>query len=222
MMHYKNLYLIGTSHIATESIQEVEQTIKKEKPAIVALELDHARFQALHSKTERTPSLRDIARLGVKGYLFARIGHYVEHKLGSIVGVKPGSEMLKAAEIAYQEGAKIALIDQPIEKTLHRFSARLTWKEKGRFLYDLLTGFFRKQKITFDLSKVPEKKLIKKMITDVKQKYPSVYKTLIEERNIYMAKRLHNLMQNYEKIVGIVGAGHEEDIISEIKNLKSV
>ena len=46
-MMYKNLTIIGTSHIAAESVAKVERTILKEQPAIVALELDRKRLMAL-------------------------------------------------------------------------------------------------------------------------------------------------------------------------------
>ena len=34
-MHYKNLSIIGTSHIAAQSLKEVEEAIIKEKPDII-------------------------------------------------------------------------------------------------------------------------------------------------------------------------------------------
>ena len=37
-----------------------------------------------------------------------------------------------------------------------------------------------------------------------------------------MAKRLDGLMKNYKKIVAVVGAGHEEEIIEEIKRIRDV
>ena len=38
------LKIIGTSHIAKESVEEVKDTILKEKPDIIALELDRKRL----------------------------------------------------------------------------------------------------------------------------------------------------------------------------------
>ncbi len=35
-----------------------------------------------------------------------------------------------------------------------------------------------------------------------------------------MAKKLFVLIKNYEKVMGFVGAGHEEEIISYIKKLE--
>ena len=54
----------------------------------------------------------------------------------------------------------------------------------------------------------------------VKERYPNFYRVLVEDRNKYMAKKLFKLMRNYNKIVAVVGAGHEEEIIEDIKLLR--
>lgn len=221
MKTYKNLYLIGTSHIAKQSIQEVEQVILEKKPKIVALELDKRRFFALMHPIKRKIRLRDISKVGFKGFLFQVIGFWIEKKLGKMVGVPPGSEMKKAAETAMKMKSDIALIDEDIEQVLRRLSKRITWREKGRFLKEVCLSFFSaKKRIKIDLTKVPEEKLIRKLTAKVKKDYPSFYKTIIEERNIYMAKNLYKLM-NLEKergIIAIVGAGHEKELMDLVKH----
>ncbi len=222
MQVFRNLILIGTSHIAKQSVKEVEETIIKEKPEVVALELDKGRFYALVNEIKGRIGFKDVKNIGFKGYVFAKAGEFVERKLGGKVGINPGDEMLKAAKIASREKCKIALIDQKIEITLKNFSKEITWKEKFRFFVDILKGIFsKKHRISFDLSKVPKKEMIVKMLEYVKERYPNLYKVLVEDRNKYMAKKLFKLMQNYSKIVAVVGAGHEDEIIEEIKKLES-
>jgi len=125
--------------------------------------------------------------------------------------------MKAAVQLAKKNKIKIAFIDQPIQITLKRLSKALTWKEKFRFIGD----FFRpkKQQIDFDLSTVPNKQTIKRMVGEVKKQYPSLHKVLIEERNYYMARKLKGLISQFpdKKILAIVGAGHEEEIISILK-----
>lgn len=221
MRSYQNLTIIGTSHISKESVNLVEKTILESKPDVVAIELDKERFYGLMSGQKGSTSLKDIKRIGVKGYLFAKLGHWAETKLGGMVGTSPGDEMIKAAKAAEQIQARIALIDQPIEVTLKKFSKRITWKEKFRFVWDLLTGWMRKdQKIKIDLNKVPAEELIEKMISMVKKRYPNVYDVLIDERNKIMAKHLNKLMQMHSKVIGIIGAGHEKEVIEYIKELQ--
>src|SRR3989344_7608224 len=100
MMQYKNLTIIGTSHIARQSLEEVEMAIEQGKPDIVALELDRKRLYALMNKQNSKISLYDIRRVGLKGFIFSLIGAWAEKKLGKMVGVAPGSEMKKAIMLA--------------------------------------------------------------------------------------------------------------------------
>lgn len=225
MKTLQNLTIIGTSHIAVQSIREVTEAIDQIKPQIVALELDKTRFRSLTSKNTRKVRFSDIPKIGIKGYLFVLIGAYVQKKLGQIVKVQPGAEMLTAIQLAKKNKSKIALIDQPIEITLKRFSEEFTWKEKLRFIVDIFKGLiFRKREFKkyhleqLDLTKVPEEKLIKQLINQLKQRYPSIYKVLIKERNYVIANNLTTLIkQNHDdKIVAVIGAGHETEIIKLI------
>ena len=224
MQKYKNLTIIGTSHIAIESIKEVEKQIPKIKPFIIALELDKKRFQSLASRKKRKIRIRDIKKFGLKGWLFNLIGSWIERKLGKIIGVTPGSEMKKAINLAKKLKSNIALIDQDITITLKKLSKRLTWKEKFRFIADIFKSFFVKGEIKFDLRKVPSEKIIEELTLKVKKRYPTFYTTLIKERNLFMAKALYNLITKYpnKQIVAIVGAGHTPAIINLIKKQKGV
>ena len=219
-MDYNNLKIIGTSHIAKQSLEEVEDAIKSWKPDIVALELDKRRFYGLFKKPGKI-RIYDIKRVGIKGFVFSIIGAWAEKKLGKIVGVAPGSEMKKAVRLARKNSIEIALIDQDIEITLKRFSKSLTWKEKWNFISDIFKAIFgNKKTIEFDLTKVPSKDVIKKLVEQVKKRYPSVYMVLIEERNYVMAQNIKGIMDLHpdKKLLAIVGAGHEEDIIEFINN----
>ncbi len=218
-MDYKNLIIIGTSHIAKQSLDDVNKAIEAGKPDIIALELDERRLHSLFMKPGKI-RIYDIKRVGIKGFIFSLIGAWAEKKLGKMVGVAPGSEMKIAVRLARKYNVQIALIDQDIEITLKRFSKSLTWKEKWNFIADILKAIFmRKKVIEFDLTKVPSKKVIKKLVDEVKKRYPNIYKVLIEERNEVMANNLKRIMElNPEKkILAVVGAGHEDDILELIK-----
>ena len=219
-MRFKNLVLVGTSHIAKESVEEVGEVIKNETPNVVALELDKQRMYALLNKDKARPGIKSIRRIGIKGFLFSIVGSWVERKLGEKVGVSPGSEMLQAYKIARENKIDVALIDQDIEITLKRFSKSLTWKKKWRFVVDLFKGLiFKQEVIKIDLSKVPSKEIIAKLLKQVKDRYPNVYKVLVEERNNFMAARLAQMIYRFpdKKIVAFIGAGHEKEILSLVK-----
>jgi pheromone shutdown-related protein TraB len=219
-MKFKNLTIIGTSHIAKQSIKEVQIVILKEEPDIVALELDKRRLTALLSEKKSKITIKDIKHVGLKGWIFSIIGAWVEKKLGDQVGVSPGSDMVAAFKAARKAKAKVALIDQDIEITLKHFSKELSWREKWNFFIDIIKGLvFRKTDIGFDLSTVPTQATISKLIKQVKKRYPNIYKVLIVERNQVMASNLTSLLIQFpdDKIVAIVGAGHEKDILDIVK-----
>lgn len=138
-----------------------------------------------------------------------------------MVGTDPGAEMLQAIKLAKKNKIPLALIDQNITITLQRFSQTLTWKERFHFVADIFKGIFsrKKQLETFDLTQVPPKELIKKLIKELKQRYPNIYQVLVEERNKIMIRNLSFLSQeNPEKnILVIVGAGHEDAIQKAFK-----
>jgi len=211
--------IIGTSHISKESIQSIKKFVEEEKPEIIALELDQQRAASLMDNNKRRISINTIPKIGIKGYLFALIGQYIQGKLGKIIGTAPGSDMKTGLLLARKHNLKIALIDQPIEMTLRNFSKSLTWKEKFRFFGDILMGLlFPKRQIQkygldkIDLKKVPEKEVIKKMMNELKERFPNVYKSLVSDRNKYMIKNLIGLQRANpdKKILVIVGAGHED------------
>lgn len=219
MITYKNFTFIGTSHISTQSIQEVKEVIYNKKPEIIALELDQKRFFVLLKEKKHKTSLKDIFNIGFVPFLINAFGSYMQRKLGDIVGVKPGSELRQAISLAKENNIKLALIDQDIQITLKKLSKNFTTKEKFRFLLDIIKSPFAREKIKIDLTKVPDEKIIKMVIQRVKKRYPSVYKVLIEERNKIMAKNLYNIKKENlnSQIVVIVGAGHLPQLLNYLK-----
>ena len=51
-MKYQNLTIIGTSHIAQQSLDDVKKAIEEGKPDIVAIELDSKRLHSLFRKKD--------------------------------------------------------------------------------------------------------------------------------------------------------------------------
>jgi pheromone shutdown-related protein TraB len=213
--------LIGTSHIAKESVQSVRHIIESWKPDIVAVELDHGRLKGLLKKEKQSYSFRSIRQIGLKGLLFAIGASWATRRLGRAVGMEPGEDMLTAVKLARERNIKVALIDQNIAITLKRFSQRLTWKERGSFIADIFRSIFNGKREmeklgikTMDLSKVPSDELITKMVSHMKDRYPNVYDVLVEERNIVMARNLRVVQADHpeKNILAVVGAGHIEGL----------
>jgi pheromone shutdown protein TraB len=227
-----NVILIGTSHIAKESVKNVAAVIKhfsKVGEVVVGVELDKYRFHALVRKEKRSymPSWQNVRAFGVAGTLFAMLAGYVSHKLGEQVGAQPGDDMLSAIFTAKKLDLTIALLDQPVQITLRRFSQAITWTEKFRFVGDVLQGLFFPRRMLekygvehFDLAKVPSKKIIAQLVSHVETRYPNVYGVLIGERNRFMVRKIKNFQRKYpdKMIIAVVGAGHEAGMERLLEN----
>ncbi|MFO7872845.1 MAG: TraB/GumN family protein [Candidatus Undinarchaeales archaeon] len=207
--------IIGVSHISPESIKDVEARIKKEKPDCVAVELDRNRFEALR-KGEKI-SISAVKYIGFRNYLLAKIMSAVQEYLGKKTGVIPGEEMLSAVKAGHMSGAEVVLIDRNLKVTLDRLKT-ISFREK----IGLFFSIFKKIKIeNFDLRKVPPERVIEKIIEQIKETSPGLYRVMIEERNEYMAKVLSKLKKRHSKIIVVVGAGHKKGLEQKLKNLNS-
>lgn len=218
-MDLSNLTLYGTSHISKDSVAGVRKIIEEDKPDIVCLELDRNRFMGLNENSKRRISIKEISRLGFKGFIFAAVGSYVQRKLGNIVKTDPGSEMKEVVKLAKKNNFKIMLIDRDIRTTLKRFSK--AWKIKDTFVLikDFFMGFFKKKQLKFKLNEVPSENIIDELILEVKNKFPAIYKVLIEERNKYMSVNIIRILNQFPdaKVLAVVGAGHKKGML-EILN----
>jgi len=217
-----NILILGTSHISSDSVNQIKNTFLDFKPDIVAVELDKNRLFSLKHPQKKIKAniFLQIKTFGVTGFVFATLGKYLQKKLGSIVKTNPGADMLMAVNLAQNNSLQLELMDQDIQITLKKFSKAFSFKEKMKLLKDLiLSPFSKKQKINFDIKKVPEEKIITQLIDQVKSTYPSIYFVFIEERNQIMAKnliRLHKLHPD-KKIFAVVGAGHKEGMLLLLK-----
>jgi len=215
---YKNILFIGTSHIAKQSIREITEQFASLNPDIICVELDNKRLHGLVNNEKPNYSLIGIKYYGLQGYMFAVLGSLLQKRMGNIVGVSPGSDMLTAVNLAKRNGKRLELIDQNIDITLRRFSKSFTMKEKAKMLYDIMRSPFSK-KMQINLNNVPKEEVIEKLMQQLKDRYPKLYSVLVEERNYVMAKNIYRIMsQNPDKkILVVIGAGHELELIKLVK-----
>jgi pheromone shutdown protein TraB len=222
---WKNVSIVGSSHIAAESVREIKRTLQVQQPAIVCVELDPARANALmrNEKSSLSPLL--VFRVGVAGYFFVLIGRMVQQKLGDVVGLSAGADMKMAIEYAQKQKITLALIDQPIEITLQDLSKKFTWREKLRLLSDTVFPPHIEEIDALkrhDLRRVPSAKIIVPLLAFLAKRYPGLYAAIIGKRNSYMAKKLYLLHTQSPAvpIVAVMGAGHVEGVFAELLRLE--
>lgn len=217
----RDIIIVGTAHVSEKSIAEVTRTIEESRPDVVAVELCESRYRALTG--ERDSDELEIKELlsGGKFYYFLVqfFLAYVQKKVGSELGVKPGAEMLAAIDSARAIGAKVALVDRDIGVTIQRFWTGMGIFEKIRMIFALIPALFGKGGEDIDIASITEEDVVSQLIAEFRKVSPRAANALVDERDIYIAKNLLNLQG---KVVAVVGAGHREGIMKYLKDPQSI
>jgi pheromone shutdown protein TraB len=163
----ENIVLIGTAHVSKKSVAEVEASIVKYKPDIVAVELDSKRYTAITKKHRwEKMSILEVIKTG-KGFLLLAQTFLamIQRKLGKEFGVEPGAEMVAAIKTARKHKLKVALVDRDITVTFKRAWRLMTFREKLRlFWYTMkaLVGYDRLEAELEEELKAKEEERLKK------------------------------------------------------------
>ncbi len=209
------IIFVPTSHVARESLENVRNIVSKEKPDCIALELDVNRYHALKAEeSERAGTIGMIKAFGLFTFLIFWVMKKLQNYFGGKTGILPGSEMLRGVEIAEEMGIPYAFIDQPIEETFMGIK-EVPFSEKLGLIWMLIKAVFGVfcpfgKKVEIDLNRLPTKKLIEHAMRQFRKELPNFYKVLVEDRNRHMASNLKILGKEFQKIVCVVGAGHED------------
>lgn len=220
------IIIVGTAHVSEKSIAQVNEIIDREKPDIVAVELDQGRFHALKGENNE-PKEINVKQLLSEGKFYYFLIHwllgFVQKKIGDEEGVKPGAEMLAAIQKAESSGARVALIDRDIQVTLGRFWNKMSFFEKMKLFISLggaSLGIGAGTK-NIDMDTVTNEDVVSQLVKELRNMVPSAATVLIDERDAIMAKNLLDLSLE-GKVVAVVGAGHREGIKKYIDNPKTL
>lgn len=220
-MENKRLVIVGTAHVSPQSIKDVEETIDKELPDAVAVELDSRRFFTLTKGVQRDIPLMEVIKRGETHLLlFQLLMSYFQKKMGDTYGVKPGEEMLTAVNKAQEINADIILIDRDIDITLKRFWTSLTLWEKLKILGHLIKDFVKQEEV--ELEQMLEEDVLEVLVKEFRGIAPSAARVLIDERDSYMASNLFKSLPNYNKIVAVVGAGHKKGVENHLMDPQNI
>ncbi|MFT4948597.1 MAG: pheromone shutdown protein TraB [Natronomonas sp.] len=133
--------VVGTAHVSEESVQEVEETLERERPDVVAVELDESRYRRLQGGEPDDIDPEDLIRgRTVFQFIAYWLLSYVQAKLGERFDVEPGADMMAAVDTAERLGLGVALVDRDIQVTVRRFWSRLRLREKVALFATLLVG----------------------------------------------------------------------------------
>jgi len=210
----REFILIGTAHISQESVDIVTQTILEEQPDTVCVELDEQRFQALKNRNRwESLNLIQVIRKGQAPFLMANLAlSSFQKRLGLHTGVKPGAELVAAAETAEQQGLAVELVDRNLRTTLLRAWRKTGFFKKIYLLSTLLGSIFEDQKIDEEeLNRLRQTDTLSAMLEEMSELLPTVKGILVDERDIFMAHHIRHAPGN--KVLAVVGAAHMPGIV---------
>lgn len=207
--HNRTILLVGTAHISQESVTLVREVIEHERPDGVCIELDEKRYQALTEKKRwQALDLKQIIKDKQLSTLMVNLlmASY-QKKLGAQLGVKPGAELLAAAQSAKEQNIPIALCDRDVRITLRRAWKSTSLLKKGYLLTTLFASLFDTTEISEEkLAELKQKDVLSELMGEMSEILPNVKKVLIDERDIYLSEMIKATPG--EHIVAVVGAGH--------------
>ena len=236
--------LIGTAHVSQESINEVSGIIREEKPDLICVELDEGRYASI-TKKESWENL-NMVKVFKEGKGFLLMANLVlsgfQRRMGAELGVKPGEEMKAALDLAKELGIPHALCDREIQVTLRRAWASCGFWSKNKLLASLLASAFTTEKLSAqEIEDLKNRNELDSMMNELASYLPSVKRTLIDERDEYLAAKIWSSAQaqarkelvpgnvvpgNFvptdhpkQKIVAIVGAGHMQGIKTHLEKI---
>lgn len=213
----RTVHLLGTAHISAESCAEVEAAVRDLKPDAVLVELDEGRLKSLRDPdTWKRTDVRQVIRQGQLPALIANLvlGSY-QRRLGGQTGVRPGSELLRAVETAEAAGIPVTLCDRPIRKTLRRIWAGMGWWGRMQLLGALVGSLFSRQSVSeAELSALKQRDSLHLMVSEMGGAMPGLARTLISERDWYMAEGIQ--ASAGRTVLAVVGAAHVPGMVEAL------
>ena len=218
LINGKEITIIGTAHISSESVEEVKQVLLEIQPDTVAIELDDERYKSMTEKKNwQDMDIVDIIKKKKVGFLVAQmILSSYQRKIAQNLKLNVGEEMSTAIQYSKEYHTKLLMIDRNIQTTLLRIWHNLGWFEKVKMLTELLSSMFENDVKEEDIEALKQGDMLQSALTEISKQFPQIAETLIFERDRIMAYKLSHAQGN--KIVAVVGAAHLPGIQKNLLN----
>ncbi|MFP4475428.1 MAG: TraB/GumN family protein [Desulfatibacillaceae bacterium] len=206
--------LVGTAHVSRQSAELVARVIDEEAPDTVCVELCPTRYAAV-SNPDAWREMDVVAVIKEKK-VYMLLAHLLlasfQKRVADKLGIKAGEEMLRAVTAANEAGAEIVCADRDIRTTLSRAWRLLGFRAKIRLAWDFLNSVAEADNITEEeVEKLKEQDALEMVLRELGEAMPEIRTVLIDERDAYLAEKIHEAPGN--KVVAVVGAGHVPGIL---------
>lgn len=205
----KEIVLVGTAHVSQQSVDLVKQVITEERPDTVCVELCAGRYQNLLRQDQWQQM--DIIKVIKEKKAFLLLSNLIlaafQKRIAAKLDIRPGQEMIQAVETAEEMGAAVHLADRDVRVTLARTWRQMGWWARLKLIFQLVLSFGDADKIEAEeVERLKQQDVLESILTEVGRAMPAVRRTLIDERDQYLAAKIRSAPGR--KIVAVVGAGH--------------
>ncbi|HIN88517.1 MAG TPA: TraB/GumN family protein [Nitrospinaceae bacterium] len=206
--------LLGTAHVSKESVALVEKKILSKDFDCIAVELCPARYENLKNKSWwQNLDIYEVFKKKKASLLLINLAlSAYQRRLADKVGVEAGKEMIRATELATENGIRLEVVDRDISTTLHRLVTKVSFWQKIKIFSGLIVGIFLGEEVDKDqIENLKKGDMLHSVIEEFGDSLPQIKKVLIDERDEFMAGKLSMLTMSEnppKNILAIVGAGH--------------
>ena len=195
--------LIGTGHVFDLSAALLDIFSEKE-PEVIGVELDPQRYQAILLRNT-DPATYNASKKNLP--IIYRVLAQFQESMAEQYGVNAGDEMLTAINYAQSHQLPVAFIDTNAQQLFTQMWRTMPFFEKLRLMLSGVAGLFvSKKRVEQELKNYQQN--FDTYLEEIGKKFPTIKRTLIDERNELMARRLAELHEKHQKIVVCVGDGH--------------
>jgi pheromone shutdown-related protein TraB len=213
--------LLGTAHVSRASVAAVRSLIGGGGYDAIAIELCDTRYRALRDREAwRNLDLLQIIREGKAGMVAANLAlSAYQRRLAEQFGIEPGAEMKAAADLAEQSGKPLWLIDREISITLKRAYRSVRLRDRLGIFSGLIASLFERGEVAEEeIEKLKQGDMLQSAFSEFAEQSEPLYRSLIGERDTFMAARLREETAKHtqQRVLVVVGAGHLAGIAREL------
>jgi len=195
--------LIGTGHVF-DLANAILRVLDEKNPDVICVELDKQRYNALMMKLSNPEAYKSA---GKKLPLLYKLLARFQDSMAKEYGVTAGDEMLTAINYAQSRQLPVEFIDMDAQYLFPRMLKAMPLPEKLKLMLTGFGGFFvSKKRVEKELSNFEND--FDEYIEQIGEKFPTIKRVLIDDRNAYMTQRLVELNEQHERVVAVVGDGH--------------
>lgn len=219
----KEIILIATAHVLTQSVELVKKVIDEEQPDSICVELDDQRYKNIQNPNawEKTDIINVIKSKKTGSLLASLVLSSYQKRIAKRLNTNVGQEMIQGIECAEQMGAHLVLADRDIQITFRRIWRKLNFWEKCKLIFSLIFSLGEDAKVSDkDFDELLQKDILESALKEMRGQFPKIGDILIDERDQHLASKIKEA--SGKKVVAILGGAHVPGVKKQIFKTQNI